>query len=87
MIPFINDVLTVAISKKSTKKEKAAVPALITSEIQNTWIDICRILRPFAKLSDALQGHGVTSSLAIAGIIAAVKSEQIFHFLSNAYKY
>jgi hypothetical protein len=71
MIVCINKVLKDAKADKSVKSD--SLPKTLKEEDVKTLTILLELLEPFAALTDTLQGDGVTSSLAIPGLINAIK--------------
>ena len=72
MTGVINRLIKEAKEEKRLHTLTSNVPSEIDCETESQLIDLLRLLEPFAQLTDALQGDGVTSSLAIPCLIDSV---------------
>lgn len=74
MIACVNEVLSIA--RKTLKGTQRKRVPLEIGEDESCCINVVRLLlEPFAELTNDLQGDGVTSSLAILGLMNAIKSK------------
>lgn len=73
----INALLRQAKEEKRRNTLTATVPDEIDSEVEGQLCGLLHLLQPFATLTDALQGDGVTSSLAIPCFIQAISGKVV----------
>ncbi|CAG7821167.1 unnamed protein product, partial [Allacma fusca] len=71
---FLDDVNAIIAEAKSEAGDRYHGPVAIDNVLKEQIVDLSNLLTPFLTLTNSLQGDGVTSSLAIPGVIGLYKA-------------
>lgn len=74
----INNVLALAKeTQRLSSGKKVKLPTPLSNEDIEIISFVCELLEPLAELTDELQSDGITSSLAIIGVVNALRGMKL----------